>query len=111
MWNKGDSIEIKIPMPIQRVVAHKKVANNRQKVAFQRGPIVYCAEWIDNEIPVSQITLPDDTVLRAEYRKDLLNGINIISGNLAEDKKFTAIPYYAWAHRGKGQMAVWLKRS
>ena len=23
-------------------------------------------------------------------------------------RKFTAIPYYAWAHRGQGQMAVWI---
>ena len=110
LWNKDDSIEITIPMPIRRVLSHQKVLDNRQKVALQRGPIVYCAEWVDNEIPITDITLPDDAVLRTEYRKDLLNGINVISGDLSENCKFTAIPYYTWAHRGKGQMAVWLKR-
>ena len=62
--------------------------------------------------------------LKAKYRKDLLGGVTVISGtalgvksskdgkSLIKDKGyFAAIPYYAWAHRGKGEMAVWLARS
>lgn len=123
LWNKGDLIEMILPMSIRHVLCHEKVQDNRQKVALQRGPIVYCAESIDNEVPISDITLPDDADLKIEYHQDLLNGINIISGNIQNTHhdglakatpqayKFVAIPYYAWAHRGKGQMAVWLKRS
>ena len=27
---------------------------------------------------------------------------------LQDDVKLTMIPYYAWCHRGAGEMAVWL---
>jgi hypothetical protein len=122
LWNKGDTIEMELPMPIRRVLCHENVLDNRQKVALQRGPIVYCAESVDNKIPVSDVVLPDDAALKAEYREDLLDGINTISGTItdahhagridptSESCNFIAIPYYAWAHRGESQMAVWLRR-
>ena len=34
--------------------------------------------------------------------------IKYISEKTKQD--FLAIPYYAWAHRGKGEMNVWLAR-
>jgi hypothetical protein len=86
------------------------VAADRELVAIQRGPIVYCVEWPDNppgHAPgqVLALALPDDSPLTAEFRPDLLHGVTVVKG-----RGFTAIPYYAWAHRGKGQMAVWLHR-
>jgi DUF1680 family protein len=123
-WEKGDVVELSLPMPIRRVLSHENVKDNAGKVALQRGPIVYCVEWPDNGGQVSNLILPDDTALRPEYRKDMLGGITVICGKvfgkfgrgsgwyLAGDKQdFVAIPYYAWAHRGKGEMAVWLARS
>jgi len=41
----------------------------------------------------------------------MLGGITVITGAPADGKPFLAIPYYAWAHRGKGEMAVWLARN
>jgi hypothetical protein len=122
-WRKGDKIELHLPMPVRRVLCHEKVQENVGKVALERGPIVYCAEWVDNAGRVLDFVLPDDVALRPEYRKDMLDGITVIRGEIPlvvgggerqagakERQGFVAIPYYAWAHRGAGEMAVWLKR-
>jgi len=122
-WKKGDVIDLILPMPVRRVLSHEKVADNTGKVALQRGPIVYCAEWPDNDRHVLNLVLADDRKLTTEHRKDTLNGVTVIRGktvglSFGEDGKsvskkeqdFVAIPYYAWAHRGPGEMAVWLAR-
>jgi DUF1680 family protein len=118
-WKRGDVIELSLPMPIRRVVANENVAEDRGKVALERGPILYCAEGVDNEGHVLNLVLPDEAPLKAEYRKDMLNGIVVVSGKalaMASDGKsvqrnLIAIPYYAWSNRGVGEMAVWLRRS
>jgi hypothetical protein len=118
-WRQGDAIELDLPMPLRRVVANEKVVEDRGKVALERGPIIYCAEWVDNEGHVMNLLLPDSAPLKAEYRKDVLNGVVVVTGKalaLRSDGKpvqrdFVAIPYYAWSNRGQGEMAVWLSRS
>jgi hypothetical protein len=107
-------------MPVRRVLANDAVMADRGRVTLQRGPIVYCAEWPDNGGHVRNLVLPRDAVLKTEFRPELLKGVVRISGNgeaLSFDKEgkvhrkpqlITAIPYYAWAHRGPGEMLVWL---
>ena len=122
-WKKGDAIRLNLPMPLRRVLCHEKVKNNVGKVALERGPVVYCAEWPDNGGQVLNIILSDDTALKAEYRRDILGGLVVISGKVGKlvggkdeesvvrkEQDFVAIPYYAWSHRGTGEMAVWLAR-
>jgi len=122
-WQKGDTIELNMPMPVRRVIAHPNVKANRDKVALQRGPVVFCLEGQDNDGKVLNLVIPDDAKLETEYMPELLNGVMIITGkaNVAKrtmngdivstgEKQFTAIPYYAWAHRGRGQMTVWPAR-
>jgi len=122
-WKKGDRIELNLPMPIRRVLSHENVKDNVGKVALERGPIVYCAEWPDNSGHVLNLALPDDAPLRSEHRKDMLAGVTVLRGKakgsysskdgkytVTKEQDFVAIPYYAWAHRGKGEMTVWLAR-
>jgi len=122
-WNKGDTIELHLPMPIRRIIANENVEADRGRVALQRGPIVFCLEAPDNDGKVLNLMIPDDAKLQAEFRPDLLNGVVVITGQAgltkrtidgeivpAGEKPFTAIPYYAWAHRGPGQMTVWPAR-
>jgi DUF1680 family protein len=122
-WRKGDTIELDLPMPVRRVIAHQDVKADRGRVALQRGPIVFCLEWPDNDGKVLNLVIPDDAKLQVDHRPELLNGVTVITGNArtvkrtmegdivpAKEKMFTAIPYYAWAHRGRGQMAVWPAR-
>jgi DUF1680 family protein len=123
-WNKGNIIELSLPMSVRRVLCNEKVMGNAGKVALQRGPIVYCVEGIDNGGQVRHIILTDGAELKAEYRKDLLGGVGIIAGKtlgaqqsedgtsiVKDTVDLVAIPYYAWAHRGPGEVAVWLPRT
>lgn len=119
-WAKGDEVSVKLPMEIRRVKSDEKLANNIGKVALQRGPLMYCAEWVDNAGKVSNLILPNDAQLVAAHKPGLLNGITVLNGKVPaylienNDKistvqqSFTAIPYYSWANRGKGEMMVWL---
>nr|WP_294941835.1 glycoside hydrolase family 127 protein [uncultured Mucilaginibacter sp.] len=119
-WKKGDKVEMMLPMDVQRVVANAKLPDDAGKVALQRGPLMYAAEWKDNGGKTSNIIIPKDTEFKTEYQPELLNGVTILKAEVrainvdAEkqnvstgNKIFTAIPYYAWANRGKGEMTVW----
>ena len=123
-WKAGDTIELTLPMPVRRVIAHEKVEDDAGRVALQRGPIVYAAEWPDNPGKrVRNIVLPDSSRLTNEFRPTLLNGVTVINGQavgLAYDARggvtrttqpFVAIPYATWANRGAGEMIVWLPRT
>ncbi len=104
-WQAGDTIELSLPMPIRRVLSHEKVEENKGKVAVERGPIVYCAEAIDNGGHALNLELADKTPLATEHQKELLGGVTVI-----KSEGLMLIPYYAWAHREVGEMEVWLKR-
>ncbi len=117
-WKKGDVVAVDLPMEVRRVVANKNVKDDIGKVSLQRGPLMYCAEWPDNNGKTSNIIMPKDAQFSTEFRSDLLHGVTVIksetpavvvSGNTVSTVKqsFTAIPYYAWAHRGKGEMELW----
>lgn len=126
-WNPGDVVEVKLPMPVRRVIADKRVEADRGRVALQRGPIVFCVEHPDVDGGhVHNLVLPEDSKLSTEFEPNLLDGVQLIKGTAKsiyyegdEDKSvltespisFKAIPYYAWAHRGQGEMAVWLATS
>jgi DUF1680 family protein len=104
-WRSGDTVELTLPMPVRRVLAHERVADDRGKVAVERGPLVYCAEGIDNGGRALSLELADDAAWQTERRDDLLGGITTLRGG-----GVTLVPYYVWAHRGPGEMAVWLRR-
>jgi len=120
-FKAGDVIELGLPMPVRRVAAHPSVEADQGRVALQRGPLVYAAEWPDNPGgKVRNLLLSDDAPLATEFRPGLLNGVQVITGPavaLAYDaegklsrktQSMTAIPYYAWANRGAGEMLVFL---
>lgn len=107
-WAKGDMVELDLPMPIRRVESHPNVGENAGRVALERGPLVYCAEGVDNGGSVLERTVPGVEEVELERREDLLNGIVVMT---EQKGSFTAIPYYAWSHRGVGEMAVWLTSS
>jgi DUF1680 family protein len=109
-WKPGDTIELELPMPVRQVQSHEYVQENQGKVALQRGPIVYCFEEADNVGWVIDLALPNDPQFETKFQPDLLGGVVVIKGFAADKTLFTAIPYYAWAHRGAGGMAVWIQQ-
>jgi hypothetical protein len=122
-WRPGDIIEMNLPMPVRRLVANDEVEADRGRVALQRGPIVYAAEWPDNGGRVRNLVLPDTIRLTSEFRGDLLGGVQVVIGRalataygaqgqiVRTEQDFRAIPYATWANRGPGEMAVWIART
>lgn len=111
-WKSSDIVELNLPMPIRRVVANEQVTADLARVALQRGPLVFCAESPDNPgSDVRRLVLPEGRVLAARFEPALLNGVETITGQAGAEsaseppakapREFKAIPYFAWANRGK----------
>jgi DUF1680 family protein len=114
-WKKGDRVEVTLPMAVREVVANLLLRDDLGKVALQRGPIMYSAEWKDNGGVVSDFVIPAHVAFRPVFEKGLLNGVVVLKGEVkrkegsapAATAELTAIPYYSWANRGPGEMRIW----
>lgn len=122
-WRAGDIVTLNIVMTPHRVAANDKVAADKDRVAFQMGPIVYAFEWPDNPgANLRNLFVPDTASVTSEFQPSLLGGVRVLktrgtslvtnAAGVVEKKEtvLTAIPYYAWANRGKGEMSVWVPR-
>jgi DUF1680 family protein len=113
LWSSEDVVDIILPMPVRQVVAHEAVAENLGKIAFERGPIVYCAEEADNG-KVLDLNIENRKTWTHHFLPGLLGGLTVLEGTAnrsSQSVQITMIPYYSWAHRGAGEMAVWMRRS
>lgn len=121
----GDVVVLKLDDSVKRIYASTKVAENTGAVTLQRGPLVYCAEGVDNEGDVLSLMLKEDGVVKAgAFLKDELmgtvkleaEGYRVVSADTLYSMKkpekkecmITAVPYYTWGNRGINQMRVWL---
>lgn len=111
-WKASDTVVLELPMKARRVLANDAVDEDRGKAAIERGPIVYALEGIDNGGQVSDVRIPLDAPLVSRYESSLLGGVVSVTGTAtAADgsrRTVTAVPYYAWNNRGKGEMEVWI---
>ena len=119
-WKKGDVVRVHFDMEPRTVKANYKVEADRGRISIERGPIVYCAEWPDNDFDVLSVIMNREPKFEVVEQPDLLYGLNQLKTDaqvlsfddkgrlVADDVKLTLIPYYAWCHRGSGSMAVWL---
>lgn len=133
-WKGGERVRVDMEMPAEWVVAHPFVESDFGRAALRRGPLIYCLEQADNpEADVWSISVLTDRPLDMEFVGDLLGGVMVIRGEgmaerlenwkgelyqpiarvLSSPKplRFSAIPYYAWANREPGPMAVWLPKA
>jgi DUF1680 family protein len=95
-WQAGDTIDVVLPMVIQRVKGSDKIEATRGQVALRYGPLIYTAEAVDQDI--TQVLSPD-APLTTEWRPDLLEGVMVITGKWSDGSDFLAIPYYARSNR------------
>jgi DUF1680 family protein len=111
-WKRGDIVRLELPMPVRRVAADARIADDVAKIALQRGPIVYAFEGVDNGGKVLDASLTA-APLASAFKPDLLGGVTVVTargiGADGTARTLTAVPYYAWNNRGAGEMAVWMK--
>jgi DUF1680 family protein len=124
-WKHGDLVSVEIPMPVRKVIADDRIKDDRDKIAVQRGPVIYAAEWPDNnDGNVLNIALKNDAAFETQFVPGLLQGTQIIKTKGYQTKRtldgkidmlgeedVTLIPYALWNNRGAGQMMVWLPLS
>lgn len=123
-WKDGDSVQIHFDMEPRTVTANRNVQADKNRIAVERGPLVYCAEWADNQCNVLSTGISHDahftvedgsiSVKGKEYR---IKTIGTDATDVSVDKSvefdnvfLRLIPYYAWAHRGRGYMEVWFRQ-
>jgi uncharacterized protein len=115
-WKNGDVVEMEFPVDVRRVVANDKVRADRGRMAVERGPIVYCAEWPDYPGgDVLEALVDPKSELKPSVDRAFYGGVTVLHGEArsitnpsAAPKAITLIPYYLWANRGAGPMSVWL---
>lgn len=119
-WKKGDKVEIHFDMEPRVVRANGQVAADKGRVAIERGPIVYCAEHPDNSCDVFSDLINQHPTFQMGTQSianttvhTLITDAQSLAFNAEgkihpQDERLVLIPYYAWAHRGRGNMTVWL---
>lgn len=120
-WAPNDQVSISFPMDIRRVYSRSEVKANVERVALQRGPIIYCVEGTDNEGKALNIVLPKSAQVVTAHQQVLTEQVISLEADAtvlsvmpsgenvqAVKKKIRAVPYYTWNNRGAGQMLVWL---
>lgn len=127
-WSARDRVDLDLPMPVERVYAHPNVRQDAGLVALQRGPVVYCVEEADVDVPLHRLALPRDTNLTATFEPELLGGVSVIRGEAQVEEpgdwggtlyrtapprqtptQLCAVPYALWDQRKPGEMRVWLR--
>jgi DUF1680 family protein len=111
-WKAGDVVSLSLPMNPRKLIADDRIKEDNQLISVQRGPIVFCAEGIDNNGKVLNLFYDKNTKLEAAFDTNLLNGTEVIgtqarmvSGEVGNVK---LIPYFLWNNRGRSEMQVWL---
>jgi DUF1680 family protein len=112
-WMPNDLVELVLPMPVRRIRSHPRIEANQGRVALMRGPIVYCFEGLDQPgVDLFEVRIPPTAKLAAEFRPGWLHGVTVVKtrglGPNGDPVDLTAIPYFAWANRGRTPMNLWL---
>ena len=114
-WQPGDVLELQLDMPVQRMLGHPFAGAIRERVALQRGPVMYCLEGIDHP-GLQDPILPLQAQFQTGYRPNLLGGVLAISARDVNGAELSAIPYFAWDNRaapnpGQDWLLVWLRQA
>lgn len=120
VWKSGDVVELDLDAQVRRVSADVRVKADVDRVAFEYGPVVFCAEGVDNGGNLKNVYVPEGAPATAAYSNELLKGVMFIKSEavrVAWDEAgvsrespdvVTLVPYYAWSNRKPGAMDVWL---
>lgn len=124
-YTADDAVTVEFDMAVKRVYTSSRVSANTGKVSLQCGPLIYCAEGVDNENDILSLSLKRDGEIKiSEYLPDELFGIRKLFAEGYREQvneelysfdrqkiqpcQVTLVPYYTWANRGLNQMRVWI---
>jgi hypothetical protein len=130
-WKSGDTVEVSLPMNVQRLAAHPNVLHAQGKIALRRGPMIYSLEQADNAVSLRDIVLPAEATFQSKFDPSLAGGVvkltteGLIHTAAKWDRQLyqpvqastpktskrvplTAVPYAIWGNRGLGEMIVWI---
>ena len=101
-WQAGDVVELELPMSVKRIRADERIELDRNRLAVERGPLVYCAEGVDNQGKAFNAVLPADATFQTEPIEIAATKMVAVKGG-----GLTLVPFFAWCHRGAGEMQTW----
>ena len=120
-WKKDDVITFEYPMPVLKIASKKELVYDNDRIALQRGPLVYCIEGADNNGQAWNIVLNqnkpfkvidydvlEEPIMAIQTNATVIQPSADGNGLQSSVKTITAIPYYTWCNRGKNEMQVWL---
>jgi len=109
------AIKLKFANPLRKVACNEQVKANRGKIAFAKGPFVYCAEQVDNpDFYYDELSVAHDYKFQRKWDDELnVEKVSIFQTKYPfkqrkVDFALTLIPYFAWDNRKEGTMKVWL---
>ena len=117
-WKKSDTIQLSLPMPIRVNRSHEAVEDNRHRIALTRGPLVLCAEGIDNGGVTQRYFFPEtpnlaaaktstETTRHGRFVQSTISATAVTKNHQTKQEELVLTPYYAWNNRDQGSMTVW----
>ena len=123
-WKVGDEVSLTLPMDVHQVVSNESLKTNKGLCSYERGPLVYCAEGVDNGGKLDNLFIPEGATgtaanapstmtglfkgglqqIRINGKSAILNGTEVESA----DKLIRLVPYFTRAHRDASPMLVWI---
>lgn len=108
-------------MDIKKIIARDELKQDNDRMALQRGLLIYCFEDADNNgkawnfiMPVNANFKVDNFKVKEESIIALVSNLPVVNVNVAgtalttDIQQVKAIPYYTWCNRGSNPMQVWL---
>lgn len=128
LWQGGETIVLDLPMDVRALHANPAVRADIGRVALARGPMIYCAEEIDNgkelhsliltgdvseadtvSIEGLEKTVAIDLKAKREVWNDWQGKLYDTGGPTLKDTTARFLPYYLWDNREPGEMLVWVR--
>lgn len=123
-WKVGDEVSLSLPMDVHQVTSNENLKTNRGLCAYERGPLVYCAEGIDNGNRLDNIFIPEGatgspvaapsaltTLFKGGLKQLRINGSLCTRDGteiVTTDKVIRLVPYFTRANRAASPMQVWI---
>ena len=113
-WKQGDRVELRMPMDVHFNKTLPQVEADRGRLCVTRGPLVYCAEAVDNTaMPASYVLSPEAGTSVKKADNGIMRGIDFVTVKARSVQEegngsLTMVPYYAWDNRGDDAMIVWM---